>query len=327
MAHRVAIVGTGAFAKIHADALLRHEKLALAGFAGARPDSSKELAAAYGVRPYRNLAEVLDDNSVTGVIIATPHDTHLAIGRAVLEAGKCILIEKPLAITVAECDLLIEAERQSAGRAMVGHLMGLAPAHVQARILIEKGVIGDIVTVDSRRMLFWNGEERRPWQKSSREGGGMWLIQGVHVIDQVSFLLSRRAEAAYGVSETRFNPEQSADDFGLAHLRMGDVHVNITIAGTGRREEEVHTQLYGTRGNLRVSHRGELRVDTGNGWEDRLEPVTDHWKDMIDAEMDCYVDLIEGRSVSATLDYGRYIVAVLEAVRRSAASRREEAVL
>lgn len=327
MVHRIAIIGTGAFSKTHADALLRHEKLTLAGFAGAKPDSSQTLAATYGVHPYRNLAEVLDDASVSGVIVATPHDSHLTIGLAVLAAGKSILIEKPLAITTAECDQLIEAERKSAGRAMVGHLMGLAPAHVQARKLIDAGAIGNVVMVDSRRMLFWNAAERRPWQKSDREGGGMWLIQGVHAIDQVSYLLNGRAQTAFGVSETRFNPEQSADDFGLAHLRFGNIHAGITIAGTSKRGEEVYTQFCGTKGNLRVSHRGELKVDTGNGWEDRLEPVADHWKGMIDAEMDTFVDLLEGRPAFATLDYGRHVVAVVEAIRRSMTSRREELVL
>jgi predicted dehydrogenase len=327
MKPRVAIIGTGAFAKTHADALLRHPRLELAGLAGALENSSQALASAYGTRPYRNLAEALEDKSVEGVIVATPHDTHLSIGEAVLAAGKCVLIEKPLAITVAECDLLIEAERRSTGGAMVGHLMGLAPAHVQARKLIEAGAIGDIVTADSRRMLFWNSEARRPWQKSSRDGGGMWLIQGVHVVDQVSYLLNSRAETAYGVSETRFHPEQSADDFGLAHLRMGGIHVSIKIAGTGRREEEVFTQIYGTKGNLRVSHRGELRLDTGNGWEDRLEPDVDQWRTTLDTEMDGFADLMDGRPVQTDLDYGRYIVAVVEAVRRSMETKREEPVL
>lgn len=326
MKHRIAIIGTGAFARTHADALLRHPKLKPSGFAGAHEDSAQALASAYGAHPYRDLAEVLQDNSVAGVIVATPHDTHQSIGEAVLAAGKCVLIEKPLALTVAECDLLIAAERRSTGRAMVGHLMGLAPAHIQARKLIEAGAIGDIVTVDSRRMLFWNSEARRPWQKSSLNGGGMWLIQGVHVVDQVSYLLKSRAETAYGVSETRFHPKQSADDFGLAHLRIGGIHASIKIAGTSRREEEVFTQLYGTKGNLRVSHRGELRLDTGNGWEDRLEPGVDQWKTTLDAEMDSFADLIDGRPVPADLDYGRYIVAVVEAVRRSTDTKREEPV-
>jgi predicted dehydrogenase len=327
MNHRVAIIGTGAFARTHADALSRHGKLELAGFAGASADKSQPLAAEYGAWPYRDLAEVLVDDSVAGVIVATPHDTHVSIGEAVLATGKCVLIEKPLAITVGECDLLVEAEGKSTGRAMVGHLMGLAPAHVQARKLIEAGTVGDIVTVDSRRMLFWNSEARRPWQKSSRDGGGMWLIQGVHVVDQVSYLLNSRAETAYGASETRFHPEQSADDFGLAQLRMGGIHVSVKIAGTSRREEEVFTQIYGTKGNLRVSHRGELRLDTGNGWEDRLEPDVDQWKATLDAEMDSFADLMDGRPVPADLGYGRYIVAVVEAIRRSTRTRREEPVL
>lgn len=320
MAANVVIIGTGAFSTTHADALLRQNRLALRGFVGASPESSVELASQYGTLAYCDLDDVLADDEVDAVIVATPHASHHGIGVAALRAIKHVLIEKPLANTVEECDDLIFTSRASSARAMVGHLMRWAPAHLQARRLLEEGQIGEIVAVDSRRVIDWNSANRRPWQKSHATGGGMWMIQGVHVIDQISYLLDARADKAFGLADTRFHSGQSADDFGMAQLNFGGVHARILVAGTSGLAPQVYTELWGTRGQMRVSHRGELLVDCGNGWKDALEPVTDHWNDMIDGEISAFADCIEGAPAPVNFDYGRYIVSTIEAIRSSSAT-------
>jgi predicted dehydrogenase len=320
----VAIAGTGFFAEVHAETLGRQDRLALAGFFGARPGAARDIAAKFGVAAYAGIAEALADDAVAAVIVATPHATHLPIGEAVLASGRSVLIEKPLADTLAGCDALIAAQAASSGKAMVGHLMRWSPAHLQARDLIEAGAIGEIVSAESRRIIPWNPDQRRDWHKSAAEGGGMWLVQGVHVIDQLTFLIGARADRAVGLSRTRFHPEQSADDFGLALLGFGAIDAAITIAGTPPRGPQLYTELVGRKGSIRVSHRGELLVDTGAGWENRLAPVEDPIRDMLDAEMAAFADLLDGRPVPTDLSYGRYVVSVVEAVRRSMASGRWE---
>lgn len=327
MTANVVIVGTGAFAITHADALSRQSRLRLHGFVGSEPASSAHLAGKHRVQAYGHLDEALSDNAVQALIVATPHATHHAIGMAALAAQKHVLIEKPLANSVAECDALIAADRQSSARAMVGHLMRWAPAHQQARKLLEDGMIGEIVAVDSRRVIDWGANSRRPWQKSAQEGGGMWMIQGVHVIDQTSYLVNARAETAFGMAATRFHPGQSADDFGMAQLTFGDIQGRVLVAGTRGVAPQVYTELIGTRGQMRVSHRGELLVDRGQGWEDYLTPGSDHWNEMIDAEIGAFAECIDGAEAPVDLGYGRYVVATVEATLRSQFSGKRETVL
>jgi predicted dehydrogenase len=324
----VVIAGTGAFAHTHAGALGRHERLRLAGFVGATAESAREIASQYGVGAFESLAQVLDDPAVDAVIVATPHASHSEIGVAVLDAGKSVLIEKPLAIDLAQCDELIAAEGRSSGYGMVGHLMGGAPAHQQARALIAAGAIGRVVGAESRRIIAWNADERRAWQKSAAEGGGMWLIQGVHVVDQLSFLLGRRATSAVGTVETRFHPEQDADDFGTALVRFGDIEATIQIAGTrGHAAAQVYTDVVGTEGLLRVSHRGSLQIDDGDGWSDRLQPIAgDHWTTTLDNELTAFAELLATGRGAMDFAYGRYVLGVIDAVRRSAVSRSWEAL-
>jgi len=328
MSHPIVIVGTGAFAHTHAKAISRNPRLALAGFVGSRPESANDIAIAYETKAYGGLAQALIDDTVAGVIIATPHDSHAAIGADALAAGKAVLIEKPLAATLNDCDHLIAAEAKGPGRGMVGHLMRWSPAHVQARDLIVSGAIGTPVSAEGRRYINWQAGQRRAWQKSAAAGGGMWQIQGVHVIDQLTWLIGTRADAVVGLSQTRFHAEQGADDIGSALLAFGQVSGQINIAGTrGCSQPQVYAEIVGTEGAIRVSHRGMLDIDTGGGWRSVLKPIRgDHWEAMLDAELSAFADLIEAGEVMTDFGYGRYIASVVDAIRRSQHNRCWEAV-
>lgn len=312
----VAIVGAGAFGLTHATAIDAHPALELRAVVGSTAESAARLADRFGVRSGR-LDDVLADPSIDGVIIATPHATHLDLALRTLNADKHVLVEKPLAVTTAECDALLAAEKTSAGRGMVGHLMRWAPAHQLARQLLDRGTVGDVVAAESRRIIPWNWAERRPWHRSSAQGGGMWMVQGVHVLDQLSWLLDVRPDRIVGLSETRFHPDQDADDYGTALVRFGAVPVSVTIAGIRQGATEIYTQITGTVATMRVSHRGDLFVDTGDGWEQHAGQTADQWDDTLRGELDAFAEMMLGSPAEPDFAYGRHIVAAVEGVRRS----------
>ncbi len=324
----VVVVGTGAFAHTHAKAIARQPRLRLAGFVGSRPGSADEIAGEYRTKSYPDLAAALLDEGIHGVIVATPHASHVQIGVAGIAAGKSVLVEKPLATTVVGCDQLVAAAIAGPGRGMVGHLMRWSPAHQQARALIASGTIGIPVSAEGRRYIDWQSAERRIWQKSADAGGGMWQIQGVHIVDQLSWLLDARAQSAVGLTQTRFHKDQDADDFGSALLNFGEISGRINIAGTrGRMQPQVYAEVLGTEGMLRVSHRGLLDVDVGAGWTNALEPTdVDHWTAMLDAELGAFAELIETGRVDTPFEYGRYVASVVEAISRSQQSGAWETV-
>lgn len=148
----------------------------------------------------------------------------------------------------------------------------------------------------------------------------MWWIQGVHVIDQLSWLLGGRATRATGTSALRFQDPalQDADDFGTARLLFDDAEASIVIAGTLGGVPQVYSEVFGTGGRLHVSHRGRLAVDTGDGWVEHEFPQDlDHWSDTLDREWDSFVAAVAKGQAEVDVDYGRYIVATVEAVKAS----------
>jgi predicted dehydrogenase len=105
-----------------------------------------------GPRLVTDFADVLADDTIDAVVIATPVDTHFTLAKAALEAGKHILVEKPLATTSADCEALIALADERDLRLMVGHVFVYNPAVRRVKELIDSGELGEVYYVYSQRL-------------------------------------------------------------------------------------------------------------------------------------------------------------------------------
>src|SRR5688572_15942534 len=105
-----------------------------------------------GPRLVTDFADVLADDTIDGVVIATPVDTHFKLAKAALEAGKHVLVEKPLATTSGDCEALIALADERDLRLMVGHVFVYNPAVRRVKELIDSGELGDIYYIYSQRL-------------------------------------------------------------------------------------------------------------------------------------------------------------------------------
>ena len=313
----VVIVGGGAFGRVHADALAGRTDTRLVGVVSQNARSAQAFAGEYGVRAYRTLDEALADPRAHAFVVATPHDTHAALSVPILSAGRHALIEKPLAHTRTGADAICAATDTAPEGTicMVGHVMRFAPAYRAAKALLADRRIGDIVHIDSRSVIDWTFDRRSDWHKSAANGGGMWLTQGTHVIDRVSWLMGANATDMSGTARTvHHRKRQDADDFGAALLRFpGGATAQITISGFADGVTDVGTIIHGTAGQMRVSHRGELSIGQNTVWQpvDPGSAGTEPWRDaMMRGEWDAFVAAIRSGKSPITADYGRYVLRV-----------------
>jgi predicted dehydrogenase len=105
-----------------------------------------------GPRLVTDYADVLADDTIDGVVLATPVDTHFTLAKAALEAGKHVLVEKPLATTSADCEALIALADERDLRLMVGHVFVYNPAVRRVKELIDAGELGEIQYIYSQRL-------------------------------------------------------------------------------------------------------------------------------------------------------------------------------
>ena len=117
---------------------------------GAGQATAKEIAP--DVPCYADAQEVLNNDSVNGVMIATPAETHFAIAKDAILAGKDVYVEKPMTIDLGEAKALVELAKREGRLLMVGHLLEYHPAICKIESMIEEGVLGEIQYVVSNRL-------------------------------------------------------------------------------------------------------------------------------------------------------------------------------
>src|SRR5439155_19217105 len=105
-----------------------------------------------GIRFCRDFTAVLSDPSVTAVALATPATTHYEMAKEALEAGKDVLVEKPLAIDVKQGEELVELAAATRRILMVGHILRYHPAILKLQVLIQNGALGQISYLYSNRL-------------------------------------------------------------------------------------------------------------------------------------------------------------------------------
>ncbi len=151
---RWGVIGVGWFGEVHAETLSAMPGIELAALCTRRPQRLAEVADRFGVaRRYTDYRQLLDDPAVDVVSITTHYYDHCQIAVDALEAGKHVLLEKPMAATVAECDRIVEAAHRSDGLFMVGHICRFDPRVALAKEAIDQGRIGKIVSMHARRNL------------------------------------------------------------------------------------------------------------------------------------------------------------------------------
>ncbi|HEX4840611.1 MAG TPA: Gfo/Idh/MocA family oxidoreductase, partial [bacterium] len=176
---RVAIIGTGVMGKVHAEAWSQTDAR-VAAFVGKKGTEGETLADAYGVRFATTLEAVAHDIDV--VDICTPTHLHLEFCLRAAAVSKHVICEKPLALTVAEGQRMIQACRAAGVRLLVAHVLRFFPEYRMAREIAARGDIGEPAVLRLSRCTF-RPRKADNWYVDPARSGGMMLDLMVHDFD------------------------------------------------------------------------------------------------------------------------------------------------
>jgi predicted dehydrogenase len=147
----IAVIGAGYWGVNHVRNF--HELGVLSMVCDTKPASLEKIAAKFpGVRVETDITSAIVSSNVRGVVIATPAETHYSMARTAIEAGKDVLVEKPLTLDVAEGQHLVNLAAERGAILMVGHLLEYHPAVLRLRQLIESGEMGELRYIYSNRL-------------------------------------------------------------------------------------------------------------------------------------------------------------------------------
>src|SRR5205085_6485896 len=185
----IALFGSGWIQNIHARAVLDHPDGDLVAVTNWREGSMGKLAETFGIpKATTRWQELAEDPSIDAAVVGTPNALHAEQAIACLHAGKHVLVEKPMATSVEECDRMIAAARESERFLMVGHCWRVHPKVIAMRDRIAGGELGEVVK--TRGYGIHAGWGPSGWfLEPSLSGGGALIDMGVHAIDTARFIL------------------------------------------------------------------------------------------------------------------------------------------
>jgi myo-inositol 2-dehydrogenase/D-chiro-inositol 1-dehydrogenase len=188
------LIGYGAWGKHHAAAIRAAPGLTLAGVAcGGEVSAAAARDELGGVPVYRDYRELLGDPSIDAVDIVTPNHLHGEMGVAALEAGKDVLLEKPMAVTVAECDRLVAAAERSGRVLSIGHELRVSGQWSAIKTMIDAGEIGEPLHALVTLFRYPYRPGSGGWRYAAERVGSWILEEPVHFFDFVMWYFERPA--------------------------------------------------------------------------------------------------------------------------------------
>ena len=317
MTYGVGIIGASRVSGGHAQAIAAVSETHLVSIAEPDAQRREAFAGEHACTAYANHAELLADPRVDIVMIGLPHFLHTEVTLAACAAGKHVFLEKPMAMTVADCDAINAAAESAGVKLLVAHTEHFVPAGLAARRLIEAGHLGTVVFATDTWYRTFDLANRPPWFLNRAEGGGgMWYMNGVHMLDRLTWLIGSPITA---VRAWVSNPMvgQNTDDTGLAWLDFAN-GVHATLHHTGYPQEgpeRNEVEIIGTEASMRVATRND-RLWLSEGTQYVEQPIAG--TDSFTLELAGLVHAIETGLVPPVDGYwGRYIVALALACEES----------
>jgi len=232
---KTAIVGCGKVADMHAAALVNLKESHFTAVCDMDKERSDKLAANYGVKGYTDVAEMVSKEKIDVVNICTPHPIHREPTVAALEAGANVLIEKPLASSLEDCDAMLESSKKHGKQiGVMCQRRWYLPA-MRVKQAIDAGKIGK-PAFGTINMLGWRDEayyESDPWRGTWKgEGGGVLVNQAPHQLDLLQWYMGEIDEL-YGQWSNLNHPYIEVEDTANAILKFKNGGVaNIIVSNS-----------------------------------------------------------------------------------------------
>ncbi|MGD9138437.1 MAG: Gfo/Idh/MocA family oxidoreductase [Desulfobacterales bacterium] len=328
----VCVIGAGRAGMIHAVNFAKGVKNArLAAISDPNRAAAEEACHELELeRHYPDYRQALENDEIDAIVVVTPTDYHRDIVVAAAEAGKHILCEKPMAMTVPECDEMIEAAEKNNVVLQIGFMRRFDQSFVYAREQVRQGVIGEVVLVKS---LTRGPSIPQRWQYDIEKSNGPLAEVNSHDIDTLRWFTESEFEQVYAIAGNYRCPE-ARDEFpgfydNVVMIGTFDNGMQGSIDGavSVRYGYDARLEVVGTEGVLFVGRLDQSGVVTCNRSSGINAPAVESWRTLFsDAyrhEDQGFVDaILNGTPPAVSGHDGKMAVAVVNAGNRSIVEKR-----
>ncbi|NNE81686.1 MAG: inositol 2-dehydrogenase [Silicimonas sp.] len=320
----IAVLGCGRIGRMHAANIAAHPRAALAMVYDIHAPSAGEVGDAHGVKVADSPETVFSSGDVDAVLIATATPTHADYIEAAVAAGKPVLCEKPIDLSLARVNACAEKVADKGVPVQIGFNRRFDPGHRAARDAVVAGEIGEL-----HQVIITSRDPGMPPRAYYEEAGGLFRDMVIHDFDLARFMLGEEPTQVFAVGGRLIDPAlmDELDDYDTSMVIVRTAsgkqcHINTSRTSTFGYDQRV--ELLGETGMVQSLNRKPTEVRKfGASAVERAEPYLEffieRYREAFDAEVDAFVDALEnGTPVQASFEDGRRALILAEAAMLSA---------
>ncbi len=274
-----------------------------------------------GIETYNDLSDMLKKSEFDLAVVVTPHNTHAKLAIQCLEAGKHVVVEKPMCITAKEATDMIEAAKKSKVMLSVFHNRRHDGDYMTLKEIVAKGLIGDIFHVE----MFGGGYGRpgKWWRSDKKISGGAFYDWGAHYLDWLLNLVPGKVVGVTGFFHKLVWKEVTNEDHVEAMIRFESGAVADVQFSSLAMAKKPRWQILGTKGSVVSQAREDsFKVTTvlkgypaqidvpykKSDWESYYQNIADH--------------ILRGKELEVKPEEARRVIAIMEAAEKSSKERK-----
>ena len=230
---RLGVAGLGRAFTLMLPTFVQDPRVQLVAACDPREPARAQFALDFAAPVYADIESLARDPSVEAIYIASPHQFHAEQARIAARSGKHVLVEKPMALTLTECDSMIADCRAAGVHLIVGHCHSFDAPYLKARDLIMSGTLGAVRMIQALNYTDFLYRPRRPEELQTEAGGGVVFSQAAHQVDIVRLLAGgsvTRVRAATGAWDPK-RPTEGA--YAVLLWFDNGAFANLTYNGYG----------------------------------------------------------------------------------------------
>ena len=263
---QVGIIGCGDISVSHAEGIKKARNAEIGMVMDVSRKAAKGMGKRYEVPFTTELDELFSNKKIDAVYIATPHNLHMSITIKAAKAGKHVMVEKPIAISLKQAEQMITECKKAKVVLSVCFVLRYAASIMKARELIKQGAIGKVIgvrisAIGDKPTSYWkggfSGRVKTDWRMlKAKSGGGILIMNASHNIDTFRYVTGLEVERIFSEYDTFVTPVE-VEDMISATFRCNNGAIGSIEAGScvkGGEFGKIHgDRIYGTKGQIILS--------------------------------------------------------------------------
>ena len=256
---RLGVAGLGRAFTLMLPTFTGDPRVTLVAGADARPEARARFAADFAAKGYATVEELSADPAVEAIYVATPHQYHAEHALLAARHGKHLLVEKPMALTLAECGAIIDAARSAGIVLVVGHSHSFDAPVARLRALVGSGAFGAVRMINAINYTDYLYRPRRPEELDTAQGGGAVFNQAAHQVDIVRLIGGGRV-ASVRAATGAWDAARPTEGAYAALLTFADgAFASLTYGGYGHFDSDELQGWIGEMGQPKAPYPGPSR--------------------------------------------------------------------